>query len=247
MRQIAALFAGDVNRRIEEVIKVDQTTEDIVAAEIDEYVATTPIKRHFIEVLERYQETPQKPHEGIAIWVSGFFGSADLPSAGSASAVAVDVLLSAASVSGLSDSGEPSAAGIFFAAFDSTLNFAFGSCGSVGAGLTDLVTASASAAPADALPSLPGATDAALGVACADVPCGDGACGGGACGDGACGDVACEDVASVAAAFVSAMSPPIGAMSVDAGAATGVGVLGGCTGPGARLLFGTTGLIAPCR
>ena len=26
-------------------------------------------------MLERYQETPQKPHEGIAIWVSGFFGS----------------------------------------------------------------------------------------------------------------------------------------------------------------------------
>ena len=26
-------------------------------------------------MLERYQETPQKPHEGVAIWVSGFFGS----------------------------------------------------------------------------------------------------------------------------------------------------------------------------
>jgi hypothetical protein len=75
MSKITTLFANDINRRIEEVIKVDQTTEDIVASEIDEYVATSPIKRHFIEVLERYQETPQKPHEGIAIWVSGFFGS----------------------------------------------------------------------------------------------------------------------------------------------------------------------------
>jgi hypothetical protein len=75
MSQIATLFANDINRRIEEVIKVDQTAEDIVAAEIDEYVATTPIRGRFTEVLERYQETPQKPHEGIAVWVSGFFGS----------------------------------------------------------------------------------------------------------------------------------------------------------------------------
>ena len=28
-----------------------------------------------MEVLEAYQETPQKPHEGAAVWVSGFFGS----------------------------------------------------------------------------------------------------------------------------------------------------------------------------
>ena len=75
MTQIATLFANDITRQIEEVIKVDQTAEDIVAAEIDEYVVTDAIKQHFVEVFERYQETPQKPHEGIAVWVSGFFGS----------------------------------------------------------------------------------------------------------------------------------------------------------------------------
>ena len=74
-RKIATLFANDITRQIEEVIKVDQTAEDIIAAEVDEYVVTDAIKRHFVEVLEKYQETPQKPHEGIAIWVSGFFGS----------------------------------------------------------------------------------------------------------------------------------------------------------------------------
>lgn len=75
MPQIKTLFASDISRRIEEVIKVDQTDEDIVASEIGEYVATAPIKRHFIDVLELYQETPQKPHDGVAVWVSGFFGS----------------------------------------------------------------------------------------------------------------------------------------------------------------------------
>ncbi|RBP18153.1 hypothetical protein DFR50_10197 [Roseiarcus fermentans] len=75
MPQIATLFANDINRQIEEVIKVDQTAEAVVASEVEEYVVTDAIKRHFVEVFERYQETPQKPHEGIAIWVSGFFGS----------------------------------------------------------------------------------------------------------------------------------------------------------------------------
>jgi hypothetical protein len=75
MTQIATLFANDINRQIEEVIKVDQTAEDVVASEVDEYVVTDAIRRHFVDVFERYQETPQKPHEGIAVWVSGFFGS----------------------------------------------------------------------------------------------------------------------------------------------------------------------------
>jgi len=75
MREIASLFASDVSRRIEEVIKVDQTSADIIASELDEYVATESIRRHFTEVFDLYLETPRKPHEGIAIWVSGFFGS----------------------------------------------------------------------------------------------------------------------------------------------------------------------------
>ena len=75
MDKIASIFANDIARQIEEVIKVDQTDADVIAAEIDEYVVTEAIKKHYLHVLERYQETPQKPHEGVAIWISGFFGS----------------------------------------------------------------------------------------------------------------------------------------------------------------------------
>ena len=32
-------------------------------------------RRFYTSILERYYETPNKPHEGIGIWVSGFFGS----------------------------------------------------------------------------------------------------------------------------------------------------------------------------
>ncbi|MCY3868731.1 MAG: BREX system P-loop protein BrxC, partial [Gemmatimonadetes bacterium] len=69
------LFASDIYRHIEEVIKVDQTDEQIIRDEIDEYYATEAIRNYYAEILERYQETPNKPHEGVGIWVSGFFGS----------------------------------------------------------------------------------------------------------------------------------------------------------------------------
>jgi len=72
---IKTLFANDIHRRIEEVIKVDQTDEEIIRNEINEYVVTDAIRTHLTGILEAYRETPNKPHEGIAIWVSGFFGS----------------------------------------------------------------------------------------------------------------------------------------------------------------------------
>jgi hypothetical protein len=72
---IRSLFASNIDRRIEEVIKVDQTDEEILRDEIDEYVVTDAIRAHYTGVLELYRETPNKPHEGIAVWVSGFFGS----------------------------------------------------------------------------------------------------------------------------------------------------------------------------
>jgi uncharacterized protein YerC len=72
---IKSLFANDINRRIEEVIKVDQTSDDILRDEIGEYVVTDAIRSHYTDIFDAYRETPNKPHEGIAVWVSGFFGS----------------------------------------------------------------------------------------------------------------------------------------------------------------------------
>jgi hypothetical protein len=72
---IKTLFASEVSRRIEEVIKVDQTDQQIISQEIAEYVATDSIKRHYAKILDRYWDTPKHPHEGIAVWISGFFGS----------------------------------------------------------------------------------------------------------------------------------------------------------------------------
>jgi Family of unknown function (DUF6079) len=69
------LFASDISRNIEEVIKVDQEDEQILREELAEYVATDSIRSHFRTILEHYWEIPKKPRDGIGVWVSGFFGS----------------------------------------------------------------------------------------------------------------------------------------------------------------------------
>jgi len=72
---IKTLFANEIHRRIEEVIKVDQTDDEILRDEISEYVVTDAIRAHYTGIFQAYRETSSKPHEGIAVWVLGFFGS----------------------------------------------------------------------------------------------------------------------------------------------------------------------------
>jgi hypothetical protein len=72
---IATLFANDVTDRIEEVIKVDDSDEARVREEVGHYVVTESIKKQQTAVFDAYLEAYRKPHEGTAVWISGFFGS----------------------------------------------------------------------------------------------------------------------------------------------------------------------------
>lgn len=73
--KIRDIFRNPIDRRIEEVIKVDLGDEEIVAYELSEYVVTDHIRREFIVVLDAFQETINRPSEQVTAWVSGFFGS----------------------------------------------------------------------------------------------------------------------------------------------------------------------------
>ncbi len=75
MQRISDLLARDLNHKIEEVIKVDQTDEQSVYTEITEYVVTDRIREQYREVFRAIADAPAEPHEGIGIWISGFFGS----------------------------------------------------------------------------------------------------------------------------------------------------------------------------
>ncbi len=73
--KIKEIFEKKIDRNIEEVIKVTQDDENVVRQEISEYIITDSIGSHFEEILSAFAEAPSNPTEGIAVWVSGFFGS----------------------------------------------------------------------------------------------------------------------------------------------------------------------------
>ena len=75
MKTIGELLSRDLNRKIEEIIQVDQADEYSVHAEITEYIATESIRDQYHHLLKAIAEAPADPHESIGVWVSGFFGS----------------------------------------------------------------------------------------------------------------------------------------------------------------------------
>src|SRR3954452_12458073 len=75
MKTIADLLHRDLSRKIEEIIQVDQADEQSVHAEITEYVATDSIREQYHQLFKAVAEAPSEPHEGVGVWVSGFFGS----------------------------------------------------------------------------------------------------------------------------------------------------------------------------
>ena len=75
IQYVKDIFARDIHRDIREVIKVDQTDEAVIRSEIGEYIVTKTILSNFIEIFEAYKESPLKPSDRMAVWVSGFFGS----------------------------------------------------------------------------------------------------------------------------------------------------------------------------
>ena len=70
---INELFSRQIDRKIEEVIKVDD--KSTILTEVEEYIPTDHIKDELTEVLELFRETILNPSESVNIWVSGFFGS----------------------------------------------------------------------------------------------------------------------------------------------------------------------------
>lgn len=73
--QIRKMFAEDINRPINGVIKVNQDASDVIDQEIKEYVITKELKKHFVNFFEFYSEAFTNPTADIGVWISGFFGS----------------------------------------------------------------------------------------------------------------------------------------------------------------------------
>jgi hypothetical protein len=78
--QIKQLFTKDIERKINGVVKADQTGNETVFTELDEYVITKELAQHFEKFFDAYMPSVRDPKAKAAsgklgIWVSGFFGS----------------------------------------------------------------------------------------------------------------------------------------------------------------------------
>ncbi len=69
------MFENDINRTINGVVKVDQNNQDVIRQEVDEYIITKELKKHFVSFFDAYSESFNTPTSDTGVWISGFFGS----------------------------------------------------------------------------------------------------------------------------------------------------------------------------
>ncbi|WP_336134212.1 BREX system P-loop protein BrxC [Natronomonas amylolytica] len=73
--QIHEIFYRPINRKIDRVVKVDNDDPSVVKKELEEYILTPQLERHFSDALEAVIDTEHTQTEDVGMWVSGFFGS----------------------------------------------------------------------------------------------------------------------------------------------------------------------------
>lgn len=73
--KIGEMFEKPINRDIKGVIKVGQHDEENVYQELNEYVVTKELSKHFRDFFENYKEGIGNHTDEMGVWISGFFGS----------------------------------------------------------------------------------------------------------------------------------------------------------------------------
>lgn len=69
------MFAKPIDRDIKGVIKVGQRDEENISQELEEYVVTRELQKHFAEFFASYKKGINGNTDKMGVWISGFFGS----------------------------------------------------------------------------------------------------------------------------------------------------------------------------
>lgn len=69
------MFEKQIDRDIKGVIKVGQSDEENVYQELDEYVVTKELLKHFRDFFNNYEKGVDGYTDKMGVWISGFFGS----------------------------------------------------------------------------------------------------------------------------------------------------------------------------
>lgn len=73
MDNLKKIYAKDIEREIQGVIKVDD--ESYISQELEEYVVTEELLKHFNSFFDAYNTGINGNTEKMGVWISGFFGS----------------------------------------------------------------------------------------------------------------------------------------------------------------------------
>lgn len=73
--EIKNMFANDIDRSINGVIKVAQDDEASLKQELSEYIITKELRKHFDVFFDNYSRSIDTPTNNIGVWISGFYGS----------------------------------------------------------------------------------------------------------------------------------------------------------------------------
>ena len=72
---IKDLFLKEIDRPLKGVIKVGQGDDGNVKQELEEYVVTRELEKHFRTFFSAYKEGIVGTTDKMGVWISGFFGS----------------------------------------------------------------------------------------------------------------------------------------------------------------------------
>lgn len=69
------MFYKEIDRDIKGVIKIGQEDDTNIYQELEEYVVTRELSKHFSEFFEAYKKGINNYTDKMGVWISGFFGS----------------------------------------------------------------------------------------------------------------------------------------------------------------------------
>jgi hypothetical protein len=69
------MFYKNIDRDIKGVIKIGQDDDSNIYQELDEYVVTRELLKHFTTFFESYKRGLNSRTDKMGVWISGFFGS----------------------------------------------------------------------------------------------------------------------------------------------------------------------------
>lgn len=73
--KINEIFAKPINRDIKGVVKVGQVEDAVRRQELEEYVVTKELQKHFASFFDAYQKGINGYTDNMGVWIDGFFGS----------------------------------------------------------------------------------------------------------------------------------------------------------------------------